>query len=92
LIQIKANAALEIILIQLHNIHNLDNLGFLPRVHLLSHHPPFRYGRNGTEFHQMVDLDAPGLTVLPDAYPLTRLIAQSFDAYDQAKAQHSAAV
>jgi oxygen-independent coproporphyrinogen-3 oxidase len=40
----------------------------------------------------MVHLDASGLTVLPDAYPLTRLIAQSFDAYDQAKAQHSAAV
>ena len=43
-------------------------------------------------FAQMVRLDAAGLTILPDGYPLTRLIAQSFDAYDQTRAQHSAAV
>ena len=43
-------------------------------------------------FSRMVRLDATGLTILPDGYPLTRLIAQSFDAYDQTKAQHSAAI
>ncbi|MGL4322288.1 MAG: coproporphyrinogen III oxidase, partial [Paracoccaceae bacterium] len=32
------------------------------------------------------------LTILPDARPLTRVIAQSLDAYDQTKAQHSSAI
>ena len=40
----------------------------------------------------MVKLDADGLTILPQAKPLTRMIARAFDAYDQTKAQHSAAI
>lgn len=43
-------------------------------------------------FATVVRLDAAGLTILPNGYPLTRLIAQSFDAYDQNRAQHSAAI
>ena len=40
----------------------------------------------------MVKLDAEGLTILPEGKPLTRMIARAFDAYDQTKAQHSAAI
>jgi oxygen-independent coproporphyrinogen-3 oxidase len=40
----------------------------------------------------MVKLDTDGLTILPQAKPLTRMIARAFDAYDQTKAQHSAAI
>jgi oxygen-independent coproporphyrinogen-3 oxidase len=43
-------------------------------------------------FSGMVKLDAEGLTILPQAKPLTRMIARAFDAYDQTKAQHSAAI
>lgn len=43
-------------------------------------------------FVGMVKLDASGLIILPEAKPLTRMIARAFDAYDQTKAQHSAAV
>ena len=43
-------------------------------------------------FGDMVELDADGLTILPRARPLTRIIARAFDDYDQSKAQHSAAV
>lgn len=43
-------------------------------------------------FAGMVKLDAEGLTILPEGKPLTRMIARAFDAYDQSKAQHSAAI
>lgn len=43
-------------------------------------------------FPGMVRLDAEGLSILPHGRPLTRMIARAFDAYDQTKAQHSAAV
>ncbi|MBC2834655.1 oxygen-independent coproporphyrinogen III oxidase [Paragemmobacter straminiformis] len=43
-------------------------------------------------FEGMVRLDPTGLTILPQGKPLTRMIARVFDAYDQTKAQHSAAI
>jgi oxygen-independent coproporphyrinogen-3 oxidase len=43
-------------------------------------------------FGDMVTLDEDGLKIPLRARPLTRLIARAFDAYDHAKAQHSAAV
>lgn len=43
-------------------------------------------------FPGMVTLDAEAFVVLPEGRPLTRMIARGFDAYDQGKAQHSAAI
>ena len=43
-------------------------------------------------FDGMVTLDDIALTIPPRARPLTRMIARSFDAYDHAGAQHSAAI
>jgi oxygen-independent coproporphyrinogen-3 oxidase len=43
-------------------------------------------------FGDMVTLDGDGLAIPTRARPLTRMIARAFDAYDHAKAQHSAAV
>ena len=43
-------------------------------------------------FPGMVKLDSHGLSILPHGRPLTRMIARAFDAYDQTKAQHSAAI
>ncbi len=43
-------------------------------------------------FTGMVGVDAAGLTILPEARPLTRMIVRQFDAYDQSRAQHSSAV
>lgn len=44
-------------------------------------------------FPGVLDHDATGLRLPPDARPLTRMIARVFDAYDHAgKAQHSAAI
>ena len=43
-------------------------------------------------FAGMVTLDDTALTILPHGRPLTRMIARGFDAYDQSKAQHSAAI
>lgn len=43
-------------------------------------------------FPGMVSLTDEGLTILPHGRPLTRMIARAFDAYDQTKAQHSAAI
>ena len=49
--------------------------------------------RNAADaFPGMVKLDANGLSIHPHGRPLTRMIARAFDAYDQTKAQHSAAV
>ena len=43
-------------------------------------------------FPQMLVLDATGLTIPEPSRPLTRMVARMFDAYDQSKAKHSAAV
>ena len=43
-------------------------------------------------FGDMLKLDAEGLSIPLRARPLTRMVARAFDAYDHAKAQHSAAV
>ena len=43
-------------------------------------------------FGDCVSVDAAGLSIPPKARPLTRMIARAFDAYDQARAQHSAAI
>jgi oxygen-independent coproporphyrinogen III oxidase len=48
--------------------------------------------RAAAGFEGMVVLDEVGLTIPPHARPLTRMIARAFDAFDQAKAQHSAAI
>ena len=45
-----------------------------------------------TTFGDMVLVNGDGLSILPRARPLTRMIARAFDAYDHAKAQHSAAI
>lgn len=45
-----------------------------------------------TTFGDMVRLDAESLSIPPHGRPLTRMIARAFDAYDQSKAQHSAAI
>ena len=44
------------------------------------------------QFGAMVRVDDAGLSIPPQARPLTRMIARAFDAYDTAAAQHSAAV
>lgn len=43
-------------------------------------------------FGDMVALDETGLSIPPHARPLTRMVARAFDAYDQSKAKHSAAI
>jgi oxygen-independent coproporphyrinogen-3 oxidase len=43
-------------------------------------------------FEDMVVLTAAGLSIPPRARPLTRMVVRTFDAYDQTKAQHSAAI
>ena len=43
-------------------------------------------------FPGMVTLDESGLSIPPEGRPLTRMVARMFDAYDQSKAKHSAAV
>ena len=48
--------------------------------------------RVAAEFPGVVQLDSRALTILPEARPLARVIARAFDAYDQTKAQHSAAI
>lgn len=45
-----------------------------------------------TQFGSMVEVSAAGLAIPDRARPLTRMIARAFDAYDSAKAQHSAAI
>ncbi len=50
------------------------------------------YAKAMAAFPGMVALTRTGLTIPPHARPLTRMIAHSFDAYDHAKAQHSAAI
>ncbi|MDZ4136925.1 MAG: radical SAM protein, partial [Paracoccaceae bacterium] len=43
-------------------------------------------------FGDMVTVDATGFAIADRARPLTRMIARAFDAYDQSKAKHSAAI
>lgn len=43
-------------------------------------------------FPGMVRLDAEAFSIPPHGRPLTRMVARAFDAYDQTKAQHSAAI
>jgi len=50
------------------------------------------FHRAAEAFDGMVKVDASGLSIPPAARPLTRMVARAFDAYDQTKAQHSAAV
>ena len=45
-----------------------------------------------TAFGGMLMQGPKGLTIRPEGRPLTRMIARAFDAYDQTKAQHSAAI
>ncbi len=44
------------------------------------------------QFGDMVQVTAEALVIPPRARPLTRMIARAFDAYDQSKAKHSAAI
>lgn len=43
-------------------------------------------------FDGWVDISEQGFSIPPNSRPLTRMIARAFDAYDQSKAQHSAAI
>mgnify|MGYP001431573932 CR=1 FL=1 len=43
-------------------------------------------------FDGWVEVTADGFAIPPKARPLARMIARAFDAYDQSKAQHSAAI
>jgi oxygen-independent coproporphyrinogen III oxidase len=43
-------------------------------------------------FDGWVEMDASGFAIPPKSRPLARMIARAFDAYDQTKAQHSAAI
>ena len=43
-------------------------------------------------FGDMVELSSAGLSIPLHARPLTRMVARAFDAYDQTRAQHSAAI
>jgi oxygen-independent coproporphyrinogen-3 oxidase len=43
-------------------------------------------------FKGLVKVDDSGLSIPPEARPLTRMIARSFDAYDLSKAGHSSAI
>ncbi|MFN3643333.1 MAG: oxygen-independent coproporphyrinogen III oxidase [Gemmobacter sp.] len=44
------------------------------------------------QFGTMVHVDATGLSIPPEARPLARMIARTFDAYGDTKAKHSAAI
>lgn len=50
------------------------------------------FRRANAEFEDMLVIDEKGLFVPPDARPLTRIIARSFDAYDLSSAGHSSAI
>ena len=43
-------------------------------------------------FPGMVTVTDQAFVILPQGRPLARMVARAFDAYDQTKAQHSAAV
>lgn len=48
--------------------------------------------RANSEFENLLVVDGDGLFVPPEARPLTRMIARSFDAYDLSSAGHSSAI
>ena len=48
--------------------------------------------RANSEFEELLVIDSNGLFVPPEARPLTRMIARSFDAYDLSSAGHSSAI
>lgn len=48
--------------------------------------------RAAVALHGMATLDADTFAILPEGLPLARMIARGFDADDQGKAQHSAAL
>jgi oxygen-independent coproporphyrinogen-3 oxidase len=48
--------------------------------------------RANSEFENLLVVDSNGLFVPPEARPLTRMIARSFDAYDLSSAGHSSAI
>jgi oxygen-independent coproporphyrinogen-3 oxidase len=50
------------------------------------------YKKAADEFEGLPKITAEGFTLPREAYPLTRMIARSFDAYDLSKAGHSSAV
>ena len=50
------------------------------------------YGKALAAFPGMLGATSTGLVIPDRARPLTRMIARAFDAYDQTKAQHSAAI
>ena len=51
-----------------------------------------RFENVNAQFDGLLSVTHDGLYIPPDVRPLTRLIARSFDAYDQTKARHSAAI
>lgn len=68
------------------------------REEILSHHAvtpetlQAMFQMAADQFGDMVTLDDSGLAIPPHARPLTRMVARAFDAYDQSKAKHSAAI
>jgi oxygen-independent coproporphyrinogen-3 oxidase len=68
------------------------------REEILSHHAvtpealQAMFKAAADQFGDMVTLDEAGLSIPPHARPLTRMVARAFDAYDQSKAKHSAAI
>jgi oxygen-independent coproporphyrinogen-3 oxidase len=50
------------------------------------------FGRAVESFSPFLRLTPDGVFIPPEGRPLTRMIAQAFDAYDATKARHSAAV
>jgi oxygen-independent coproporphyrinogen-3 oxidase len=68
------------------------------REEILSHHAvtpealQAMFQSAANTFGDMVTLDETGLSIPPHARPLTRMVARAFDAYDQSKAKHSAAI
>ncbi len=50
----------------------------------------FRAAAEG--FEDLVELQGGDFVIPHKGRPLTRMIARAFDAYDQSKAQHSAAI
>ena len=50
------------------------------------------FAKAKAQFGEMVSVDSEGLSLPVKARPLTRMIARAFDAYDQTKARHSAAI
>lgn len=51
-----------------------------------------RFEAVNAEFDGLLSVTHDGLYIPPEVRPLTRLIARSFDAYNQTKARHSAAI